>query len=454
MLKKMSIITSLKSKILMSGMVGNMLESFDVMICAYLATYISKSFFAPASQKSGLLYIFTIFLIGYLSRPLGSLLIGAYSDQVGRKKVLIYSILFTGFFTALIGLIPSYATIGFASTVLFISLRILQNMFIGGEYISSISYLIESADNGKRGYYGSWVSVGLNSGTLLASLAVYFIIKEINIGNIPEWSWRIVFVCSIIGTLLGLWIRSSLPESLGYILNNSSPMTRKRLDIVKSAIALINQNRKKCLALISIAWFGVGETATVFVYSPIHIYTINKLSQQDALEINSISLILLILLIPLFGNLYDYFNKIRILIGVTFFFMLISPLYFYYLSYGNYVNLLLIKLLISIPSACYYSLATVLITESFPINIRCTSLALVYQSTVALAGGLTPLALIWMMNSGVTAPFAGIYQAMLMSTTALACILGLVYLKNSNKPNISVININNPLKESLSTNTL
>lgn len=432
-------LVTLKRKILLSGMIGNLLESFDVMICAYLAPFISKAFFPPSSQSTSLLNIFSIFLIGYIARPFGSLLIGTYSDQAGRKKILVYSILFTGLFTALIGLIPTYGSIGLTATCSFIALRVMQNMFVGGEYISSISYLIESADNGKRGYYGSWVSVGLNGGTLLASLSVYYAISWINNKTIPDWGWRLVFFVSIIGTMLGLWIRSSLPESLGFILSNSNQSKTKRLEILGGSINLIKSHSKKCLALIAITFFGVSETASIYIYSPIHMYTVNSISPQDALEINTLSLSLLLILIPLFGNLYDYFNKIRILFFATLLFMLLSPIYYYYLSYGSYLNILLIKLIFSIPSACYYPLATVLITESFPIKIRCTSLALIYQTAAALAGGLTPILLIWLMNAKSIKPYQGLPQASIIIITGILAIIGLHYLKNHSKASLLAI---------------
>src|SRR3990167_387527 len=106
---------SLKKRIIMSGMLGNLLESFDIMICAYLAQIISSTFFPPTTTNKNLYYTFIIFLVGYVSRPLVSILIGLFSDQFGRKKILVYSIIITGVCTAIIGIIPSYQSIGYAA---------------------------------------------------------------------------------------------------------------------------------------------------------------------------------------------------------------------------------------------------------------------------------------------------------------------------------------------------
>ena len=209
-------------KIIASGVIGNLLENFDVMLCAFLAQFIAKTFFPSNSLNDNLLHTFGVFLIGYLSRPIGSLVIGLYADQVGRKKMLIFSIVIVGICTAMIGLTPSYQAIGVSSTILFIFFRILQNVSVGGEYISSIAYLIESADKNKRGFFGSWVSFGFNFGSLLASLFAFLVIYLIEKNIFPEWGWRIVFLLSLLGTFVGLWIRRSLPESIEFILENST----------------------------------------------------------------------------------------------------------------------------------------------------------------------------------------------------------------------------------------
>lgn len=410
-------------------MIGNLLESFDIMICAYLAQFISSTFFPPTSSNKNLYYTLIIFLVGYVSRPLGSIFVGLFADQVGRKKILVYSILITGICTAVIGLIPAYESIGYAATFLFLFFRVMQNVFVGGEYISSISYLVESAEENKRGYFGSWVSVGFNGGTLLASLSVYIMMCGINNQYLPEWGWRAIFFIALAGTAVGIWIRNSLPESLGFVLNNSSSRKRMKYDILKSSISLIKLNPLRCLSLMAITWLGVSETSAIFVYSPIHMYTFNNLSQQNALEINTLSLFWLTVLIPFFGNLYDKFNRVTLLTIVTIIFILFSPIYFYYLSYGTYSQILISKMLFSIPSACYYALATVFITESFPVNIRCTSLALIYQTTSSLAGGLTPLILLSLAEN----KHLGWLPAIALVISGVFCLMGLNYLRKIKK---------------------
>jgi MHS family proline/betaine transporter-like MFS transporter len=431
--------------IIASGVIGNMLENFDVMLCAFLAQFIAATFFQSNSLEMNIFYTFNIFFIGYLSRPIGSLLIGLYADQIGRKKTLIFSIIMVGLCTALIGLIPPYKTIGIVSTILFSLFRVLQNFSVGGEYISSISYLIESADKEKRGFFGSFVSVGFNVGSLLASILVFALIFLIEKNIIPQWSWRLLFLFSVFGTFVGLWIRRSLPESIGFILENSNTKLHKKRKILKAAINLIKKQPSRCASIMAIAWLGVSETSVLFIYSPIHMTMINNFSQQQSIGMNTICLLFLIPLIPLFGFLSDYHSKIKMLTISSLCFLALSFPYFWFLSYGNYLQIIILKLLFCIPSACFYAVAPVLITEIFPVKLRCTSLALVYQITASLAAGLAPLIMLYLANHSNQRPYSPSYFLII---SILFCLAGLHLIRKNKAVNITMINedsLSNPL---------
>lgn len=422
-------LSSTQKRIIASGVIGNFLENFDFMLCAFLAQFIAMTFLPSNSMDNNIFNTFSIFFIGYLSRPVGSLLIGLYADQMGRKTALVFSIVMVGVCTAIIGLIPSYQTIGITATILFLFFRILQNICVGGEYISSIAYLIENADKKERGFYGSWVSVGFNMGSLFASIFVFILIYYIEKNILPIWSWRIIFILAIFGTATGFWIRRSLPESLEYIFENADGTIQKKSDILRLAIRLIKTYPLRCLAIATIAWLGVAETAAIFVYSPIHMTTINHFSQSQAMSINTISLFFLIPLIPVFGYLSDYYSKIKLLILSALAFSLLAIPYFIFLSSGSYKQILIFKLLFCIPSACYYSIAPVLITESFPTRLRCTSLALIYQITLSLAAGITPLAMLYLASHTHEMTYSPAYYLI------GSCIFGLIglHLLSANK---------------------
>lgn len=422
-------LSSSQKKIIASGVIGNFLENFDFMLCAFLAQFIAITFLPTGSMANNVFITFSIFFIAYLSRPIGGLLIGLYADQIGRKSALIFSIIMVGICTTMIGIIPSYQTIGITATILFAFFRVLQNISVGGEYISSIAYLIENAEKKERGFYGSWVSVGFNMGSLFASLMVFILTYYIENTILPSWSWRIIFILAILGTGIGVWIRRSLPESLEYIVEHKDGIVQKKRDILRLAIQLIKRHPLRCFAIMTIAWLGVAETSAIFVYSPIHMTTINHFAQHQAMGMNTIALFFLIPLIPIFGYLSDYTSKLKLLLLSSLAFALLAIPYFMYLSTGSYLQILIFKLLFCIPSACYYSIAPVLITESFPTRLRCTSLALIYQITLSFSAGITPLVMLYLANHNHGMSYLPAYYLI------GSCILSFIgiYLLSSNK---------------------
>jgi MHS family proline/betaine transporter-like MFS transporter len=197
-------------RIFASGSIGNILETYDLILISLMATTLSNVFFPPSETPyAHVIDVLYVFLIGLLVRPIGNIIMGSLADQLGRKKIMVFSLAFTGLSTAFIGLLPPYYYIGIGSTILFILLRIVQNFFAGIEYINSATYLIENSHKETYGYYGSWTAIGISGGYLLASLVVLIISFLINKSIIPEWSWRFSFLFSLVGMVFGVWIRNS-----------------------------------------------------------------------------------------------------------------------------------------------------------------------------------------------------------------------------------------------------
>ncbi len=386
-------------RIIVSGIIGNLIDSYDVVICIFLAQILAINFFPEDSMEKNLMSTFHIFFIGYMSRPIGSLIFGLFSDQIGRKKTLISSIVIVGIGTTMIGFIPSFQTIGIYSTILFLIFRIIQNFSAGGEYISSIVYLTENAGIKRRGFFGSWVAVGVNCGFLFASLMAFCTLYLIDLRIVPDWSWRIIFILTLIGTSFGAWIRYSLPESKEFILENAGDAKQNKWNIFKESLKFTIHYPYQCFAIFVITWLGVCITVSIFIYSPIHLSTVNHLSQHQAHGINSLSLLFLILLLPMFGKLSDYFDRVTLLTISAAIIAASSIPAFWYLSNGSYLEVMVSKLWMAIPCACFFSLAPVVIAETFPLKIRCTIIALIYQISSSLGSGLTPLIILYILHN-------------------------------------------------------
>ena len=431
-------------RIFASGAIGNILETYDLILISLMATTLSKVFFPlTADPYAHVIDVLYIFLVGLLVRPIGNIIMGLFADQIGRKKLMIVSLIFTGLGTAFIGLLPAYYYIGMYSTIFFILLRVFQNFFAGIEYINSATYLIESGNKKNSGFYGSWAAIGISGGYLLASFVSlvisYCITKEI----IPEWSWRFIFLFSLIGVAFGIWIRHSIPESLTFIMNNVTTKSTKKWRILKNSFGFIKNHPSQCLSISALTLLGTCLSFIYYVYIPIHLVIIRNFSQNAVFGLNVLSLSVIVILIPLFGKLSDYYNKIHLLKIICFLILFLAMPFFWFAAYGTYAQILIFSLLISIPSSCFFSLYPVIITESFPSKIRCTTASLIYQIVVSLEMGTLPLFVNYLIKTTKIAHSPG--YVLIIST--LIGLIGLSFLKEIKTESESNNNIDNELSK-------
>jgi len=425
-------------RIFASGAIGNVLETYDLILISLMATTLSKVFFPPASSPyAHVVDVFYIFLIGLLVRPIGNIIMGLFADQFGRKKLMVFSLIFTGTGTALIGLLPAYDYIGVWATVLFIFLRIFQNFFAGIEYINSATYLIENSDKETHGFFCSWTAIGISGGYLLASLVVLIISYLIMKNIIPEWGWRFVFLFSLIGISFGTWVRSSIPESLTFIINNSSSKLTKKWPILKNSFTFIKAHPIQCLSISALTMMGTCLSFIYYIYIPIYLTTIRNFSHNEVFSINVISLSLVVLLIPIFGKISDCFNRMNLLKLICFFVLLLALPFFWFAVHGTYSQILFFTLLISIPASCFFSLYPVIITDSFPSKIRCTTASFIYQIVVSVEMGILPFFVNYLIKV-TNIPYSPGY---LLIFSTIIGFIGLLFLQKTDSENHKNFNI-------------
>lgn len=378
-----------QNKSILGGLMGNVVEAYDMSICYFMATEMSR--YLIGDNKGSLTVVLSLIFIAYLAKPLGAFILGLFSDLYGRKNVLMVSILIMGISTALIGVIPGYQHIGLAAAGLLLTLRIIQSMALGSEFLNSASLLVESGDNQQRGFRGCWSSVGVKAGYLLACLVVesmrYFADAHPEI----DYLWRIPFLFALLTTIIGFAIRAKMPESLAYIVyyaNRAKPTTR---DIYKQSLNYV----KKYPFMFHYAFFSSFLSVTTgfffYLYIPLHAIQYAHLSRSLIMTSNTLALALVTILIPIFGWLSDKQDRLKILTFASSGLLVLAYPFMYGINYGSAGYYILMQLLISIPCACYYSVATVLLTELFPLQIRCTALSIVYSIAASLAAGVPPL---------------------------------------------------------------
>ena len=273
--------------ILPSIIMGNMFEWFDFSIFGYMAPFISKLFFPEISQSFSIIATFTVFLTGYVARPIGSMFFGYYADKFGRKISLSLSILIMAIATCLIGILPTYSSIGIFACLLLSLLRIIQGFAIGGEFTISIVYLIESAPESKNGLFGSCTMLGTFIGLFLGSVSIAILNIFFTNNQLAEFAWRIPFIFSLVIGLFGLILRIRLTETTEFIalLNKNSTLDNP----IKS---VISRNYGTLLMAICIVSLGACAFTLCFVWLPTYLKLYSKMNPSYILLMNSSNLLI------------------------------------------------------------------------------------------------------------------------------------------------------------------
>lgn len=411
---------------------GNLVEAYDISICYFLASELSRSLLGNHQGNPGV--ILSLIFIAYLAKPIGAFILGLFSDLVGRKNVLIISILIMGLATTCIGLIPGYDTIGIYAAGLLLIFRIVQSMALGSEFLNSASFLVESGSTQQRGFRGCWPSVGVKAGYLVAALIVqvmnylgdhYFISAT--------WLWRIPFVLAIITTVFGVFIRYKMPESLDYVVyyaQRSKPTTKV---IYRQSLRFVRQYPFLFNYAFFASFLSVATGFFFYLYIPLHAVQHSELSQHFIMQSTIASLSFVCIIIPLFGWISDKLDRLKMLSWATAGLLFLAYPFMLAINYGSSTEFFLMQLLISIPCACYYSVSSVILTELVPLPIRCTALSIVFSIAASIASGLPPVVANYLSES-TNSPSSPSLIIILLSLTVLINIkwLAIKYRRGKN----------------------
>lgn len=433
-----------QNKSILGGLMGNIVEAYDMSICYFLSSELSRHLLGDTQGKPTVML--SLIFIAYLAKPIGAFVLGLLSDLYGRKNVLMASIVIMGASTSLIGAIPAYDRIGILAAGILLALRIIQSMALGSEFLNSSSLLVESGDSKQRGFRGCWSSVGVKAGYLIACLTAEFFHYYAKINPELNDLWRLPFLFALIATLIGFYIRAKMPESLAYIIyyaNRKKPSTR---DIYKQSLDFV----KKHPFMFYFAFFSVFLSVTTgfffYLYIPLHAIQYAHIPRNVIMASNIFSLLFVSMLIPVFGWLSDRQDRLKMLMFASSGLLMMTYPFMHVINYGNTGYFILMQLIISIPCACYYSVATVLLTELFPLQIRCTALSIVYSIAASLAAGLPPLLSDYLARK-TQMPSSPSIIIMVLSIIVLINIkvLAYRYREGKNKYQISILESDNPV---------
>ena len=377
-------------RIVLSCLLGNMLEWFDFAVYGYIAPIIALKFFPVESKVASMLMTYGVFAIGFFARPLGAIIFGHMGDAWGRKNALLASIIIMAFPTFFMGLLPSYETIGIWAPILLTICRIFQGLSIGGEFTGSFVYLFEHADRKRKGIFSCWSDVGCCLGMMLGAGFVGLLHILLTIEQFHSYGWRIPFICGLFLALLGLYIRKNLSETPDFLATEKHPKQPLR--------ELWAFHRQKTFAAAALVAVNAVGFYTITVYLPNQMSTMGLLTSFQMLILNGLALTSLLISTIVSAWLSDYYPRWFVYtIGACGCFVMGYPV-FLALKFGHFGMQVITMILFSFAVGFCYGPRPTFLSEVFPVAVRYTGIGLAMNVGTAIFGGLAPMAQAFVVN--------------------------------------------------------
>jgi len=374
------------SRAMAAGAIGNLLEWYDFTVYGYFAASIGRAFFPQQDQVAQVLSAFGIFAVGFLMRPVGGALFGYIGDRFGRRIALSASVVAMALPTFLIGVLPGYAVLGIAAPLLLTLLRMIQGLSVGGEYTTSVVFLVERARSERRGVVGAVANVGALTGILAGSATGAVLETVMSAQAVQEWGWRVPFWIGLGVGLAGLVLRRGLKEE---------PVDKSRQGT--PLLAVFRQHWQLLLYLAFVSVFGAVGFYLIFVYIVSWLQFADGVAPAQALSINTISMLLLLPVEVGLAALSDRVGRRPVLLWATGLTVLLAwPLFRMMHGPGHWM-ILSGQIGFVLLVGGYYGCLPAFMVETVPASVRCTAIALGYNVCLGLIGGVSPMVATWLV---------------------------------------------------------
>jgi len=371
---------------------GNFIEMYDFFLFGFYANAISKAFFPAANEYASLMLTFASFGAGFLMRPVGAVVLGAYVDRVGRRRGLLLTLAIMAAGTALVAFVPGYATLGFLAPLLVLVGRLLQGLSAGVELGGVSVYLSEIATHGRRGFFVSWQSASQQLAIVVSALLGYGLDAWLARPALESWGWRVPFFIGCLIVPVIFVIRRQLQETEAFITARHHPTFRQTLEGIATHWRTIGLGTM-LVVMTTVSFY------LITVYTPTFGKAVLKLSTRDSLLVTLAVGLSNLVWLPIMGALSDRIGRSPIMLAATALTALTAyPAMLWLVDAPALGRMVVVELWLSFLYASYNGATIVALTEVVPARIRTAGFSLAYSVATALFGGFTPMICTWLIQ--------------------------------------------------------
>ena len=407
-------------RVIMSSLVGTTIEWYDFFLYGSAAALVFNRLFFPSYDPiTGTLLAFATYALGFVARPVGGIVFGHFGDRIGRKRLLMLSLILMGVATILIGLLPTYSQIGIWAPIALIVLRLVQGFAVGGEWGGAVLMVAEHGDSARRGFWASWPQAGVAAGSLLATGILALMAGVQSEADFLDWGWRIPFLLSAVLVVVGFYIRNRVPES---------PLFEEAREEQAEApkIPAIDVFRERPMALVLGAGLRVGENISYYILTVFSLsYLVDVADETRSLALNAllIGAAIQFFAIPFFAHLSDRIGRRPVYafggLGLAAWSFALFPL----LGSGENLSIMIALVVGLVLHGAMYGPQAAFIAELFPTRIRYSGISLAYQLTSIVAGSLAPIIALWLYREYQSALPVAIYVGASCAISGVSALL-------------------------------
>lgn len=408
------------TRVVGASLIGTTIEWYDFFLYGSAAALVfNRLFFPEYDPLTGTLLAFATYALGFVARPVGGIVFGHYGDRIGRKRLLMLSLILMGVATVLIGLLPTYAQIGIWAPLALILLRLVQGFAVGGEWGGAVLMAAEHGDAARRGFWASWPQAGVAAGNLLAAGILALMAAIQDEADFLAWGWRIPFLLSAALVVVGWYIRNRVSESATFedaLAEAEAPPKLPAMDVIR-------ERPRAVLFGAGIRW---GENISYYILTVFSLtFLVDVASESRSLALNAllIGAAVQFFAIPTFAALSDRIGRKPVYafggLGLAAWSFAFFPL----LASGNNAYVILAIVVGLVLHGAMYGPQAAFIAELFPTRIRYSGVSIAYQLTSILAGSLAPIVALWLYRETGSATPVAIYVGLSCAISGITALL-------------------------------